>query len=42
MRRSQSFSGQLARLLHPGDELRFFKVALLDIEIAHLLVLGFA
>jgi hypothetical protein len=38
--RSHAFAGQLARLLHPGDELRFVEIALVDVEVAHFLVLG--
>src|ERR671911_423456 len=31
--RSQSFAGQLAGLLHPGDELSFVKLVLVDVEV---------
>ena len=37
---SHSFAGQLARLLHPGDELSFVEFVLVDVEVAHVLVLG--
>ncbi len=39
--RSHAFAGQLAGLLHPGRELSFVElVVLVDVEVAHLLVLG--
>ena len=41
--RSHSFAGQLAGLLHPGGELRFVElIVLVDVEVAHFLVLGLA
>src|ERR1700722_13491123 len=41
--RSHSFAGQLAGLLHPSGELSFVDlVALMDVEVAHLLLLGLA
>src|SRR3954471_18330197 len=42
MHHSQSFAGQLARQLHPGNELRFVKLTLMDVEIAYFIVLGLA
>src|SRR5688572_22918312 len=39
---SHAFAGQLAGLLHPIDELSFVEVVLVDVEVAHVLVLGFA
>src|SRR5262245_60950532 len=40
---SHSFTGQLAGLLHPIDELRLAQlIVLVDIEIAHILLLGAA
>ncbi len=41
-RRSHSFAGQLAGLLHPVSELRFIELALVDVEVADCLVLGCA
>ena len=39
--RSHSFAGQLTGLLHPGDELSFVElVVLVDVEVAHVLLLG--
>src|SRR5438105_14962293 len=41
--RSQSFAGQLAGLLHPSGELSFVEgVVLVDVEVAHFLLLGLA
>ena len=41
--RSHSFAGQKARLLHPSGELSFVElVVLVDVEVAHFLVLGLA
>src|SRR5436305_1062258 len=41
--RSHSFAGQLAGLLHPGGDLRFVeRVVLMDVEVAHFLLLGIA
>src|SRR2546427_766676 len=41
-RRSHSFAGQLAGLLHPSGELSLVElVALVDVEVAHFLLLGF-
>ena len=41
--RSHSFAGQLAGLLHPSGELSFVeRVVLVDVEVAHVLLLGFA
>src|SRR5919106_4192108 len=41
--RSHSFAGQLAGLLHPGGELSFVElVVLVDVEVAHVLLLGLA
>src|SRR5262249_11639847 len=41
--RSHSFAGQLARLVHPGGELRFVEpVVLMDVEVARVLALGLA
>src|SRR5262245_40870815 len=39
---SHSFAGQLAGLLHPGGELSFVELVLVDVEVAHFLVLGLA
>src|SRR5712691_4031282 len=40
---SHSFAGQLAGLLHPGGELSFVElVVLMDVEVAHFLLLGLA
>ena len=42
-RRSHSFAGQLAGLLHPSGELSFVElVVLVDVEVAHFLLLGLA
>ena len=42
-RGSHSFAGQLAGLLHPGGELSFVElVVLVDVEVAHVLLLGLA
>src|SRR5438874_3583300 len=42
-RRSHSFAGQLAGLLHPSGELCFVElVVLVDVEVAHFLLLGLA
>src|SRR5687767_13777819 len=42
-RRSQSLAGQLTGLLHPGVELSFVEpFVLVDVKVAHLLVLGLA
>ena len=39
--RSHSFAGQKARLLHPSGELSFVElVVLMDVEVAHVLLLG--
>ena len=39
--RSHAFAGQFARLLHPGGELSFVElVVLVDVEVAHVLLLG--
>ncbi len=39
--RSHSFAGQLAGLLHPSGELSFVElVVLVDVEVAHVLLLG--
>src|SRR5688572_1243927 len=39
--RSHLFAGQLAGLLHPGGELGFIeRIVLVDVEVAHVLVLG--
>src|SRR5215475_4205999 len=38
---SQSFAGQLAGLLYPVDKLVFVELALVDVEVAHVLVFGF-
>src|SRR5207247_11168465 len=41
--RSHSFAGQLAGLLHPSGELSFVDlVVLVDVEVAHFLLLGLA
>src|SRR5207237_8020042 len=41
--RSHSFAGQLAGLLHPSGEWSFVELfVLVDVEIAHLLLLGLA
>src|SRR5262249_3777454 len=41
--RSHSFAGQLAGLLHPIGELRLVElVVLVDVEVAHFLLLGLA
>ena len=42
--RSHPFAGQLAGLLHPSGELRLVVelVVLVDVEIAHALLLGLA
>ena len=41
--RSHSFAGQLAGLLHPIGELSFVElVVLMDVEVAHFLLFGFA
>src|SRR6058998_2889527 len=41
--RSHSFAGQLAGLFHPTGELSFVElVVLVDVEVAHVLVLGLA
>jgi hypothetical protein len=41
--RSHSFAGQLAGLLHPSGELSFVElVDLVDVEVAHFLLLGLA
>src|SRR6478736_5028399 len=38
---SHAFAGQLAGLLHPGDELSFVElVVLMDVEVARVLALG--
>src|SRR5947208_9951536 len=40
---SHPFAGQLAGLLHPGGELSFVElVVLVDVEVAHFLLLGLA
>src|SRR5690606_16720196 len=39
---SQLFARQLARLLHPITELRFVELAFVDIQVAHLRMLGLA
>jgi hypothetical protein len=40
---SEGFTRQLAGLLHPGGELSFVElVVLVDVEVAHFLVLGLA
>src|SRR5438874_12281195 len=42
-RRSHSFAGQLAGLLHPSGELSFVeRVVLMDVEVAHFLLFGIA
>ena len=39
----QSLAGQLARLLHPSGELIFVEpIVLVDVKVAHFLVLGLA
>jgi hypothetical protein len=41
--RSHSYTGQLAGLLYPSDELSFIEsVVLVDVEVAHFLVFGLA
>src|SRR3546814_1757969 len=43
VRPSHSFTGQLAGLLHPSGDLRLVElVVLVDVEVAHFLVLGLA
>jgi hypothetical protein len=42
-RRSHSFAGQLAGLLHPSGELSFVElIVLMDVEVARVLALGLA
>jgi quinol monooxygenase YgiN len=38
--RLHSFAGQLAGLFHPSGELGFVELVLIDVEVAHVLVLG--
>ena len=40
--RSQPLAGQFAGLPHPVDELSLVELALVDVEVAHALDLGFA